>query len=86
MSHPGTILPVAPCLQKSQITSTSYRKLPRGDPGRLSGAQIQTCIVHLLRHSLDLASHKDRKAATTALRLLFLVLNRSEKDRTTAHA
>jgi len=31
-------------------------------------AQVQTCIVHLLRHSLDFVSFKDRKAVATALK------------------
>ena len=30
-------------------------------------AQVQTCIVHLLRHNLDFVSYKDRKAVATAL-------------------
>ncbi len=31
-------------------------------------AMVQTCIVHLLRHSLDFVSYKDRKAVATALK------------------
>src|SRR4051812_606616 len=31
-------------------------------------AMVQTCIVHLLRHSLAFVSHKDRKAVAAALR------------------
>src|SRR3954452_4383444 len=31
-------------------------------------ATVQTCIVHLLRHSLAFVSHKDRKAVATALK------------------
>ena len=31
-------------------------------------AMVQTCIVHLLRHSLDFVSHKDRKPVATALK------------------
>ena len=58
-------------------------------------ATVQTCIVHLLRHSLGFVSWKDRKPVAAALKdiyraidaaageaatkLLFLVLNRSEK-------
>jgi putative transposase len=30
-------------------------------------AMVQTCIVHLLRHSLDFVSYKDRKAVAAAL-------------------
>jgi transposase-like protein len=29
---------------------------------------VQTCIVHLLRHSLDFVSYKDRKAVAAALK------------------
>jgi putative transposase len=29
---------------------------------------VQTCIVHLLRHSLDLVSYRDRKAVAAALK------------------
>ena len=31
-------------------------------------ATVQTCIVHLLRHSLDFVSYKDRKAVAAALK------------------
>src|ERR671929_134562 len=31
-------------------------------------AQVQTCIVHLIRGSLDLVSYKDRKAVAAALK------------------
>ena len=31
-------------------------------------AMVQTCIVHLLRHSLDFVSYKDRKAVAAALK------------------
>ena len=31
-------------------------------------ATVQTCIVHLLRHSLDFASWKDRKPVAAALK------------------
>jgi putative transposase len=31
-------------------------------------ARVQTCIVHLLRHSLDFVSYKDRKAVAAALK------------------
>jgi transposase-like protein len=57
---------------------------------------VQTCIVHLLRNSMDFVSYKDRKVVATALkdiyravdarpaeataRLLYLILNRSKKE------
>jgi putative transposase len=34
-------------------------------------AQVQTCIVHLIRNSLDFVSYKDRKAVATALREIY---------------
>jgi putative transposase len=34
-------------------------------------AQVQTCIVHLLRHSLDFVSYKDRKSVATALKDIY---------------
>ena len=34
-------------------------------------ATVQTCIVHLLRHSLDFVSYKDRKAVATALKDIY---------------
>lgn len=32
---------------------------------------VQTCIVHLLRHSLDFTSYKDRKAVAAALKDIY---------------
>ncbi|MDP0977412.1 transposase, partial [Klebsiella pneumoniae] len=34
-------------------------------------AQIQTCIVHLIRNSLNLASWKDRKGLAAALKPIY---------------
>jgi putative transposase len=34
-------------------------------------AMVQTCIVHLLRHSLDFVSYKDRKAVAAALKTIY---------------
>jgi putative transposase len=34
-------------------------------------AQVQTCIVHLIRNSLDFVSYKDRKAVAAALRDIY---------------
>ena len=38
-------------------------------------AQVQTCVVHLLRHSLDFVSYKDRKAVATALKDIYRALD-----------
>src|SRR4051794_421096 len=32
---------------------------------------VQTCIVHLIRHSMDFASWKDRKAIATELKAIY---------------
>ena len=34
-------------------------------------ATVQTCIVHLLRHSLDFVSYKDRKPVAAALKGIY---------------
>jgi putative transposase len=37
--------------------------------------QVQTCIVHLLRHSMNFASYKDRKAVANALKAVYTAIN-----------
>jgi len=36
-------------------------------------AQVQTCIVHLIRNSLDFVSYKDRRAVASALKQIYRV-------------
>jgi putative transposase len=38
-------------------------------------AMVQTCIVHLLRHSLDFVSYKDRKPVAAALKNIYKALD-----------
>ncbi len=38
-------------------------------------ARVQTCIVHLLRHSLDFCSWKDRKAVASELKSIYRAVN-----------
>jgi putative transposase len=38
-------------------------------------AIVQTCIVHLLRHSLDFVSYKDRKAVAAALKDIYRAID-----------
>jgi len=38
-------------------------------------AQVQTCIVHLIRNSLDFVSYKDRKAVAAALKEIYRAKN-----------
>jgi putative transposase len=44
-------------------------------------AQVQTCIVHLIRHSLAFVSYKDRKAVAAALKVIYRA-----KDAEAGHA
>ena len=37
--------------------------------------RIQTCIVHLLRHSMNFASYKDRKAVAAALKAIYTAVD-----------
>ena len=37
--------------------------------------RIQTCIVHLLRHSMNFASYKDRKAVAAALKAVYTAVD-----------
>ena len=38
-------------------------------------AMVQTCIVHLLRHSLDFVSYKDRKLVAAALKGIYRAID-----------
>ncbi len=38
-------------------------------------ATVQTCIVHLLRHSLEFASYKDRRAVAAALKDIYRAID-----------
>lgn len=37
--------------------------------------QVQTCIVHLLRHSMSFTNYKDREAVATALKAVYTALD-----------
>jgi putative transposase len=47
----------------------------KGFPEAITAAfprtQVQTCIVHLIRHSLEFVSYKDRKAVAAALKQIY---------------
>src|SRR3569833_618157 len=51
----------------------------KGFPGAIAAvfpeAMVQTCIVHLLRHSLDFVSYKDRKLVAAALKDIYRALD-----------
>ncbi|KAI3602823.1 Mobile element protein, partial [Cupriavidus necator H850] len=47
------------------------RGFPQAIEAVYPAAQIQTCIVHLIRNSLNLASWKDRKGLATALKPIY---------------
>ncbi len=48
---------------------------PKGFPDAITAvfpeAQVQTCIVHLIRNSLDFVSYKDRRAVAAALKEIY---------------
>ena len=44
--------------------------------------QVQTCIVHLIRNSLDFVSYKDRKAVAAALKQIYRAGRRRRRGRT----
>ncbi len=51
-----------------------WEATPGGRRGRqqiFSDGAIQTCIVHLLRNTMDLVSWKDRKGLATALKEIY---------------
>ncbi len=50
------------------------KRFPAGIRGTYPEATVQTCIVHLLRQSLDFVSHKDRKAVAAALKDIYRAL------------
>lgn len=41
---------------------------------------VQTCIVHLIRHSLEFVSWKDRKSVVPALRAIYRAKSRSRHE------
>jgi transposase-like protein len=41
---------------------------------------VHICIVHLLRHSFDFVSYKDRKAVATALKDIYRALDAAAGD------
>jgi putative transposase len=45
-----------------------------------SEATVQTCIVHLLRHSLEFVSYKERKAVAAALKDIYRVIDPASGD------
>jgi putative transposase len=46
---------------------------------------LQTCIVHLIRNSLDFASWKDRKALAAALKPIYTAANAEAAQAVTSH-
>lgn len=48
---------------------------PRAIEAAFPQTQVQTCIVHLLRHSMSFASYKDRKAVATALKAIYTAID-----------
>jgi len=55
--------------------SDGLKGIPESLAAAYSEATLQTCIVHLIRNSLDYASWKDRKAVAAALRPIYTAIN-----------
>jgi transposase-like protein len=51
--------------------SADRRDLPEAITAAFPDATVQTCIVHLVRHSLNFCAWKDRKAVAADLRLIY---------------
>ncbi len=45
--------------------------LPQAIEAAFPQTRIQTCVVHLLRHSMSFVGYKDRKAVATALKAVY---------------
>lgn len=48
---------------------------PRAIEPAFPQTRVQTCIVHLLRHSMNFASHNDRKTVAAALKAIYTAVN-----------
>lgn len=51
------------------------RAFPRPSAPSFPQTVVQTCIVHLIRHSLEFVSWKDRKLVVPALRTIYRAKN-----------
>jgi len=51
------------------------KRFPEGILAVFLDPATQTCIIHLLRHSLDFVSYKDRKAVAGALKDIYRAIN-----------
>src|SRR5438067_13611258 len=60
----------APCCRRSSQRSRIHNR-PKTGRTLLLHERLQTCIVHLLRHSLDFVSWKDRKSVAAALKDIY---------------
>jgi len=65
---------VGEIIPECRATSVGIRSL-KGFPQTITAvfpqATVQTCIVHLLRHSLNFVSWKDRKPVAAALKSIY---------------
>src|SRR4051812_18503243 len=57
------------------------RAFPRQLPRCFAQATVQTCIVHLLRHSLDFTSYKDRKSIAAALKAIYQAVDATAAEK-----
>ncbi len=51
------------------------KSFPQAIEAAFPRTQVQTCIVHLLRHSMSFASYKDRKAVAAALKAVYTAVD-----------
>ena len=68
-----------PAVHAAADGSGMLRGVSDGSPEAITAAfpetTVQTCIVHLLRHSLDFVSYKDRKLVAGALKDIYRALD-----------
>ena len=64
------------CVQDILIAVVDGLKgFPQAIEAAFPRTQVQTCIVHLLRHSMSFASYKDRKAVAAALKAVYTAVD-----------
>ena len=57
------------------VVVDGLKGFPQAIEAAFPQTQVQTCIVHLLRHSMSFASYKDRKAVAAALKAIYTAID-----------
>ena len=60
------------------------RTFPQAIEAAFPQTRIQTCIVHLLRHSMNFANYKDRKAVAAALKAIYTAVDAAAAEQALA--